>query len=68
MKKQTAVQWLIEQVEDHIGLIPVDIIQQAKAMAREQIVDAFQCGEDLGDGSWGEFKDCRDYYTQTYEQ
>lgn len=35
--KQTAVQWLIDQVEDYIGLIPVDIIDQAKAMQKEEL-------------------------------
>jgi hypothetical protein len=44
--KQTAVEWLIEQVEDFIGLIPIDIIEQAKAMEKEQIMDAYNNGED----------------------
>ncbi len=38
---QTAVEWLVNQVEDFIGLIPVDIIEKAKAMEREQIMNAF---------------------------
>ena len=41
---KTAVDWLIEQVEDFIGLIPVDIIEQAKEMERLQSVDDFTCG------------------------
>jgi len=36
MEKQTAVEWLIDQVEDFIGLIPKDIIEQAKEMDKEQ--------------------------------
>jgi hypothetical protein len=32
----TAVNWLIDQVEDYIGLIPIDIIEQAKEMERQQ--------------------------------
>lgn len=40
MKKETAVQWLVDQVEDYIGLIPMDIIDQAKAMEKEQIIKA----------------------------
>ena len=36
MKQQTAVEWLINQVEDYIGLIPTDIIEQAKEMEKEQ--------------------------------
>jgi len=35
-KQQTAVEWLIEKVEDFIGLIPTDIIEQAKEMDKEQ--------------------------------
>jgi hypothetical protein len=33
---QTAVEWLIEKVEDFIGLIPTDIIEQAKEMEEAQ--------------------------------
>ena len=40
MAQQTAVEWLIDQVEDFIGLIPVDIIEQAKQMEREQRINA----------------------------
>ena len=38
--RETAIDWLIDQVEDYIGLIPVDIIEQAKAMEKEQIIKA----------------------------
>jgi putative lipase involved disintegration of autophagic bodies len=34
--KITAVEWLAEQVEDYIGLIPIDIINQAKQMEAEE--------------------------------
>jgi len=37
MKQQTAVEWLIDQVEDFIGLISVDIIEQAKEMEKQQL-------------------------------
>jgi len=33
--KQTPVEWLVDQVEDFMGLIPTDIIEQAKAMEQE---------------------------------
>jgi hypothetical protein len=36
MAQQTAVEWLVDQVEDFIGLIPIDIIQQAKEMEKQQ--------------------------------
>jgi hypothetical protein len=35
-KQQTAIEWLIEKVEDFIGLIPTDTIEQAKEMERKQ--------------------------------
>ncbi len=44
IKKETAVEWLVQQVEDFIGLIPVDIIEQAKEMERLQSIDDFTCG------------------------
>jgi len=72
MKKQTAVDWLISQVEDHSGLIPVDIIEKAKAMEREQIEEAvkditlrylpyLEDTKDLADIA-------QEYYTQTHEK
>ena len=38
MAQQTAVEWLVDQVEDFIGLIPIDIIQQAKEKERQEII------------------------------
>jgi hypothetical protein len=37
---QTSIEWLIDKVEDFIGLIPVDIIEQAKEMHKQEIIDA----------------------------
>jgi len=46
--KQTAVEWLVNELNQKIDFIPIhkwdeirDIIQQAKAMEKEQIIDAF---------------------------
>jgi len=38
-KKQTAIEWLIDKVEDHFCLLPVDLIQQAMKMQEEQFKD-----------------------------
>lgn len=51
MKKQTAVEWLIEHLED-VGLdyvlgLHTDLIVQAKAMEREQMQSAFCEGSKL---------------------
>jgi hypothetical protein len=37
MKKQTAVEWLVSQVEDYFCLLPIDIIEKAKEMEKEQM-------------------------------
>lgn len=36
--KQTAIEWLIDKVEDHFCLLPVDLIAQAKQMEKEQSI------------------------------
>ena len=59
--KQTAVEWLINQVEDFIGLIPVDIIEQAKAMEKEQIEDAYDQMRCIGN-----YENGKQYYNETY--
>lgn len=46
--KQTAVEWLIDKVEDHFCLLPIDLIEQAKQMEKEQIKDAWLYGQDDG--------------------
>ena len=70
MAQQTGVEWLIDQVEDFIGLIPVDIIEQAKQMEREQHKDTWDAGMSEGIGTTmgsldydGEFIN---YYNETY--
>ena len=61
--KQTAVEWLIEQLENHNGVTREafeNVIQQAKEMEKEQIVSAFEHVDfNLDDGLH--------YYEQTYE-
>jgi hypothetical protein len=75
--KQTAVEWLVEQLNEKIDFIPLDkwdmirdIIQQAKAMEKEQIIkfaeafatsDAIYCS-----GEFALEKDAEHYYTETY--
>jgi len=64
MNKQTAVEWLVNQVEDYIGLIPVDIIEQAKAMEENQIINTFkdaQVFKIMNDETRAE-----QYYNETY--
>ena len=41
--KQTAVEWLIQQYENDFPLT-FDAMEQAKAMEKEQIVEAYRTG------------------------
>jgi hypothetical protein len=67
--KQAAVEWLVEQLNEKIDFIPLDkwdmirdIIQQAKAMEKQQIMNAV----DYGTSDWGSYKDPEKYYNETY--
>jgi hypothetical protein len=48
MAQQTAVEWLLEQIENKNGKeftsYYTEFIEQAKAMEKEQIVDAYRNG------------------------
>ena len=59
--KQTAVQWLVDYCDKEVGYIPIEIINQAKAMEKEQIENAFNYGQfDLG-------MESKEYYNEIYE-
>jgi hypothetical protein len=63
-KKQTAVEWLVNFFEDYYALVPVDIIEQAKAMEKQQIENAYwDGGEDMPMIS----KQCEQYYNEKFE-
>lgn len=64
MAQQTAVEWLVDKVEDFFCLLPVDLIEQAKQMEREQL---HKCA------SFWRGKECEieksifeQYFTETY--
>lgn len=66
MKKQTAVEWLVEQMkkpyaDKHI----MDILDQAKAMEKEQIIDAYAIGKYINED---DRELAEKYYTSTYGQ
>jgi hypothetical protein len=61
MKKETAVEWLVNELENHH--IKIDIkntvaYQQAKAMEKEQIMEAYNNGED---------RSAELYYNETFK-
>ena len=58
--KQTAVEWLIEEIHKNMEFIPVHIQEQAKEMEKEQIIDAYDKNK-MGRVDYGE-----QYYQETY--
>ena len=61
MSKQTAVEWLAEQFEEshsYINEIFKETIEQAKAMEREQIIEAAE--------RWKGTNFAEQYYNETY--
>ena len=42
--KQTAVEWLIQEIHKNIEFIPVSMQEQAKEMEKEQIIDSYVTG------------------------
>jgi hypothetical protein len=63
MKKQTAVEWLIENLD--IDLVDSQFtINQAKQMEREQIIEAAKYGNSFEQGDLR----CEVYYNETYSK
>jgi hypothetical protein len=63
MKKQTAVEWLIKQLENHNGVTRAGFekcIQEAKEMEKEQIIDAYET-------SHISMMTADQYYNETYK-
>jgi len=44
MEQETAVDWLVEFIQDHCIRIPENIIQKVKEMEKEQIGEAYISG------------------------
>jgi hypothetical protein len=74
MRKQTAVEWLVNELNQKIDFIPMDkwdmirdIVQQAKEMEKQQISEAYRTGveEDVYSNPLrtGEM-----YYNETYDK
>ena len=66
MEKKTAVNWLVEQVNSdclNSSFIRPELIEKAKEMEKEQIIDAFNDGDFM---SCGSEKDAINYYNYLY--
>jgi hypothetical protein len=78
-KKKTAVDWLFEQLPSHLRLTRngFEMFQQAKAMEKQQIIEAYKQGHEDGynfDGSRYDYEShglhnylAEDYYKNTYD-
>ena len=72
MSKQTAVEWyrntFFKALQEGLITSESEIFEQAKAMEREQIEDAYEDG--VGDENErnlsGQFTNAKQYYTKTY--
>jgi hypothetical protein len=80
MSKQTAVEWLQEQLKKGVDFNPLDknsyldnvekLFNQAKAMEREQIEDAWNGGDYAyfySKETGRDFEDGSEYYNETYK-
>ncbi len=74
MKKQTAVEWLnneLERLSNQIGInlswtIMDDLIKQAKEIEKNQIIDTFWIGVNAEAGD-NNYMNGEDYYNKTYK-
>jgi hypothetical protein len=67
--KQTAVEWLIEQMyKECINVFTDKEIEQAKEMEKEQIIEAFKEGVEYWNGDEWKLIDIEDYYIKTYKK
>jgi len=64
MAQQTAVEWLVEKIGQFLEInkeLGMEIIEQAKAMEKEQIINAVNSQRQLGWDPKGQ-----QYYNETY--
>ena len=76
MSKQTAVEWLEEQIKDIFYVAEASemtkkfksVYEQAYQMEKEQIEDTYQKGRFSGQTNWGYGNDvtAEQYYNETY--
>ena len=75
--KQTAVEWLWEQIDNSIPFQNIQtsqifngLLEQAKEMEKEQIIDAYANGHNDGcrymDNQNQKFEHAEQYYNETY--
>jgi hypothetical protein len=68
---QTAIEWLIEQLQAPCRGIPSHIIEQAKQMEKEQLVKAWDDGDYAyfySKETGRDFDNGEEYYNETYNK
>ena len=67
--KQTAVEWLVEKLDQNFDYVADTIIEQAKAMEKEQIMESYcqGCADITKDNSIFPREKSEQYYKETYE-
>jgi hypothetical protein len=66
MEKQTAIEWLVEQIVKEKGLVDLDI-QAAKEMEKEQICQAYAMGVSPSLSMFRMWKCGEEYYNKTFK-
>ena len=66
MKQQTAVEWLIEQVKSEKYIDDIDF-EQAKAMEKKQIMNAYLKNLPIEDGVLTAVQKAEQYYNETFK-
>jgi len=64
--KQTAVEWLLEQVPRIENIASFDILEQVKAMEKEQIISVYW--DSYKEGKYSTDKTADEYYNKTFKQ
>jgi predicted secreted protein len=66
--EKTAVEWLINQLKESIGLKDMQVIEKAKEMEKQQIIDAFNKG--FVTDQWDKSKEnkAEQYYNETFNK
>ena len=70
--KQTAVEWLVEKLDQNFDYVADTIIEQAKQMDKQQKMDAYQHGRDdencaLSDGAMApDYDNAEEWYKGEY--
>ena len=72
MSKQTAVEWLIEQCPRIETITASSVLEQAKEMEKQQIMDAYEIGfadawDDARYDDEPKYASAEQYYNETYK-